>query len=120
VRELRLKFPRDTFFSRGQREVLLFANGFESTWESSDPSSDPNSESVDWKLAFELPRGAYATMIIRQLFLDSIENGPETGPDEGPEDNLETGAEDGPGNQLESRRASKDEPGTSQGTGGQR
>jgi tRNA pseudouridine13 synthase len=120
VRELRLKFPRDTFFSRGQREVLLFAKGFESTWEPSDPSSDPNSESVDWKLAFELPRGAYATMIIRQLFLDSIENGPETGPDEGPEDNLETGAEVGPENQPESRPASIDEQGTSQGSGGQR
>jgi tRNA(Glu) U13 pseudouridine synthase TruD len=24
-------------------------------------------------LAFELPRGAYATMIIRQLFLDGLE-----------------------------------------------
>jgi len=115
-----LKFPRDTFFSRGQREVLLFANGFESTWEPSDPGSDPNSESVDWKLAFELPRGAYATMIIRQLFLDSIENGPETGPEEGPEDNLETGAEEGPENQPESRPASIDEQGTSQGSGGQR
>jgi tRNA pseudouridine13 synthase len=69
VRELRLKFPRDTFFSRGQRDVLLFAKDFKATWECDD-TKHGNS---DWKLAFELPRGAYATMIIRQLFIEGIE-----------------------------------------------
>ena len=69
VRELRLKFPRDTFFSRGEREVLLFAKDFRANWESADSKQSQS----DWKLAFELPRGAYATMIIRQLFIEGIE-----------------------------------------------
>jgi tRNA pseudouridine13 synthase len=69
VRELRLKFPRDTFFSRGEREVLLFAKDFRANWESTDSKQGQS----DWKLAFELPRGAYATMIIRQLFIEGIE-----------------------------------------------
>lgn len=69
VRELRLKFPRDTFFSRGEREVLLFAKDFRANWESTDSKQGQS----DWKLAFELPRGAYATMIIRQLFIEDIE-----------------------------------------------
>ena len=69
VRELRLKFPRDTFFSRGEREVLLFAKDFRANWESTDSKQGQS----DWKLAFELPRGAYETMIIRQLFIEGIE-----------------------------------------------
>ncbi|MFM2013481.1 MAG: tRNA pseudouridine synthase [Planctomycetota bacterium] len=69
VRELRLKFPRDTFFSRGERDVLLFAKDFRANWESTDSKQGQS----DWKLAFELPRGAYATMIIRQLFIEGIE-----------------------------------------------
>jgi tRNA pseudouridine13 synthase len=69
VRELRLKFPRDTFFSRGERDVLLFAKDFRANWESTDSKQGQS----DWKLAFELPRGAYATMIIRQLFIEDIE-----------------------------------------------
>lgn len=69
VRELRLKFPRDTFFSRGQRDILLFANDFRATWEVSDHRAGQS----DWKLSFQLPRGAYATMIIRQLFIEGWE-----------------------------------------------
>jgi len=69
VRELRLKFPRDTFFSRGERDVLLFAKDFRANWESTDSKQGQS----DWKLAFELPRGAYATMIIRQLYIEGIE-----------------------------------------------
>ncbi|MFM7927199.1 MAG: tRNA pseudouridine(13) synthase TruD, partial [Pirellula sp.] len=69
VRELRLKFPRDTFFSRGQRDVLLFAKDFRAKWENSESKQNQS----DWVLGFELPRGAYATMIIRQLFIEGIE-----------------------------------------------
>jgi tRNA pseudouridine13 synthase len=69
VRELRLKFPRDTFFSRGQRDVLLFAKDFRAKWENIESKQNQS----DWLLGFELPRGAYATMIIRQLFIEGIE-----------------------------------------------
>ena len=89
VRELRLKFPRDTFFSRGEREVLLFASNFMSAWE----NHESQSEQSDWKLAFQLPRGAYATMIIRQLFFEGIELDEEDqneGQIEGQEESHET------------------------------
>ena len=89
VRELRLKFPRDTFFSRGEREVLLFASNFTSDWE----NNESQSEQSDWKLAFQLPRGAYATMIIRQLFFEGIELDEEDqneGQIEGQEESHET------------------------------
>jgi tRNA pseudouridine13 synthase len=67
VREVRLKFPRDTFFSKGNREIVLRARGLTGTW-----CADPNLPGKsDWLLAFELPRGSYATMIIRQLMNDS-------------------------------------------------
>jgi tRNA(Glu) U13 pseudouridine synthase TruD len=49
--------------------VLLYARDFRGNWEG---ANEPSGQS-DWKLAFELPRGAYATMIIRQLFLDGLE-----------------------------------------------
>jgi tRNA(Glu) U13 pseudouridine synthase TruD len=49
--------------------VLLFAKDFRANWESADSKQSQS----DWKLAFELPRGAYATMIIRQLFIEGIE-----------------------------------------------
>lgn len=63
VRELRLKYPRDTFFSRGQRTICLAIPRFEHTWLPSQ-----NSSQLDWSLKFQLPRGSYATMVIRQLF----------------------------------------------------
>lgn len=63
VRELRLKYPRDTFFSRGQRAICLSIPHFEHTWL---PSQTPSQ--LDWSLRFQLPRGSYATMVIRQLF----------------------------------------------------
>lgn len=67
IREVRLKFPRDTFFSKGNREIVLRARGLTGTW----CADDTKPEKSDWLLAFELPRGSYATMIIRQLMNDS-------------------------------------------------
>jgi tRNA pseudouridine13 synthase len=62
-RELRLKYPRDTFFSRGQRAISLNIPRFERSWI---PSQQPSE--LNWSLKFQLPRGSYATMVIRQLF----------------------------------------------------
>jgi tRNA pseudouridine13 synthase len=68
-RELRLKFPRDTFFSRGDRSMVLKPMHMAGGWE-----SDPNAPELShWLLQFELPRGAYATMIVRQLMDDAAE-----------------------------------------------
>lgn len=65
-RELRLKFPRDTFFSRGDRSMVLKPIGIVSNWER-DPE---RSDRWHWLVEFTLPRGAYATMVIRQ-WMDS-------------------------------------------------
>jgi hypothetical protein len=58
-----LKYPRDTFFSRGQRAISLNIPRFEHSWI---PSQQPSE--LNWSLKFQLPRGSYATMVIRQLF----------------------------------------------------
>ncbi len=61
--QIRVKYPRDTFFSKGLRDVLL------------KPTDLKGSVTVDelslnrkkLQLAFTLPRGAYATMIVKSL-----------------------------------------------------
>jgi tRNA pseudouridine13 synthase len=63
VRQMRLKYPRDTFFSRGNRTAWLKPKSFLFRWE--EDSLHPNFRSLC--LDFELPRGAYATMLIRSL-----------------------------------------------------
>ncbi|MEY2612426.1 MAG: tRNA pseudouridine synthase [Planctomycetota bacterium] len=79
VRELRLKYPRDTFFSRGDRSIVLRIPQFENTWV----PCQSNPALLDWILKFQLPRGSYATMVIRQLFTagNSVED-PDEAPDE--------------------------------------
>ncbi len=69
VREMRLKYPRDTFFSKGQRSILLRPTRIESDWEPSLEQTDRS----HWRLQFELPRGAYATMVVRQWTLENVE-----------------------------------------------
>jgi tRNA pseudouridine13 synthase len=76
VRQMRLKYPRDTFFSRGIRSAWLVARGMTFEWEAD--SLNPGFECL--KLCFELPRGAYATMVVRYLFNESVML--DTAPDE--------------------------------------
>ena len=73
-KQIRVKYPRDTFFSKGERVALAKIQGLEHNWESvpsSDTASsvDPMStgETEDLILKFTLPRGSYATMLIRWL-----------------------------------------------------
>lgn len=70
VREMRFKYPRDTFFSKGVRAIRLIPNELSWRWE---PSNDVSGTS-DWVLGFELPRGCYATMVIRQWTLETEES----------------------------------------------
>ena len=63
LRELRVKYPRDSFFSKGSRKpVVPIAN------VSHDLAAD---EIYDGRrklrLSFELPRGAYATILVKRL-----------------------------------------------------
>jgi tRNA pseudouridine13 synthase len=63
LEQLRVKYPRDCFFSRGQRNVLT-------TTEISAGSPEPDDVYPGRRkllLEFELPRGSYATIVIKRL-----------------------------------------------------
>ena len=59
----RYKFPRDTFFSRGDRASILRPANLTAT--SSADDLYPGRSKVE--LRFELPRGTYATMVVKQI-----------------------------------------------------
>ncbi len=61
--EIRVKYPRDTFFSKGTRSVLLSPQKLSSQVD----TDELNPERQKLLLRFTLPRGAYATMIIKCL-----------------------------------------------------
>jgi len=63
LRELRVKYPRDSFFSKGERAAVLKVNL--STAQVGEDDQYPGRRRVT--LQFSLPRGAYATIIIKRL-----------------------------------------------------
>ncbi len=63
VTEIRLKFPRDTFFSRGLRNAWLKVQDLHFDFE----ADEQNVDRKKLQLAFTLPRGAYATMIVKYV-----------------------------------------------------
>ncbi len=65
-REIRLKYPRDTFFSKGMRACWIRVRDFRFEWSDDAASADKKS----LLLEFQLPRGSYATMIVKLLQLD--------------------------------------------------
>jgi tRNA(Glu) U13 pseudouridine synthase TruD len=93
VRQLRVKFPRDSFFSKGNRAVWIVPSQLEHRFFRSvagnleasaipldSPIDPPPSvpaptararanppRRVDLQLGFTLPRGCYATMLVKQL-----------------------------------------------------
>ena len=62
--QLKVKFPRDRFFSRSSRKVLVGVDDL--AWEFADDELSPGNSKVT--LTLTLPRGAYATMLIKRLF----------------------------------------------------
>lgn len=73
-KQIRVKYPRDTFFSKGERKALTKVQNLEYHWEPSqsessveDESASPSANREDLLLRFILPRGSYATMLIRWL-----------------------------------------------------
>jgi tRNA pseudouridine13 synthase len=70
VRQMRLKFPRDTFFSRGERLAWLKPRDMSFGW--GDDSYNVGFKCL--RLTFTLPRGAYATMVVRYLFNEPIDD----------------------------------------------
>jgi tRNA pseudouridine13 synthase len=63
LRELRVKYPRDSFFSKGDRSALVFPSGSDCRAEADEAVSGR----TKMTLRFALPRGAYATILIRRI-----------------------------------------------------
>ncbi|MEQ1825954.1 MAG: tRNA pseudouridine(13) synthase TruD [Pirellula sp.] len=82
VHQMRLKYPRDTFFSRGMRTAWLHPKDFSYEW--APDQFQQGFESL--LLKFTLPRGAYATMVVRCLFQEPILEALLESSDEEPED----------------------------------
>lgn len=61
MRELRIKYPRDSFFSKGWRRGLVFAGDLD--WTSADDELAPPRKKLT--LRFTLPRGSYATILVK-------------------------------------------------------
>lgn len=67
MRELRVKYPRDSFFSKGERQAVVRPKNF----RADSPSSDELNEGRRClTLQFILPRGSYATILVKRLLLD--------------------------------------------------
>ena len=62
-RQLRVKYPRDSFFSKGQRAAMAVPRGLAATAEADELY--PGRQKL--RLCFELPRGSYATIVIKRL-----------------------------------------------------
>lgn len=65
LRELRVKYPRDSFFSKGERTAVLQVRP--ETAQAGDDEEYPGRRKIT--LQFSLPRGAYATMAIKRLMM---------------------------------------------------
>jgi tRNA pseudouridine13 synthase len=63
LRELRVKYPRDSFFSKGERTAILCVEKIIA--QPGDDDQYPGRKRVT--LQFTLPRGSYATIVIKQL-----------------------------------------------------
>lgn len=62
-RQLRVKYPRDSFFSKSSRKTVIAIP--ELKLEVSDDDLYPKRQKVT--LAFDLPRGSYATILVKRL-----------------------------------------------------
>ena len=61
--DLRIKYPRDSFFSKGDRAAVAFPKGLESRLDADELT--PGRSKMT--LRFDLPRGSYATMLTRRI-----------------------------------------------------
>ena len=63
LRQIRVKYPRDSFFSKGWRKSAVRADGLK--WSSSDDEMAQGRRRMT--LDFTLPRGSYATILIKRI-----------------------------------------------------
>jgi tRNA pseudouridine13 synthase len=62
-RTLRVKYPRDSFFSRGSRAATVRPQSL--SWESGDDEQAPQQRKI--RLNFDLPSGSYATILVKRI-----------------------------------------------------
>ncbi len=67
LRQLRVKYPRDSFFSKGQRAAMTVPRGLTAIAETDELY--PGRQKL--RLSFDLPRGSYATIVIKHLSNES-------------------------------------------------
>ena len=66
LRELRVKYPRDSFFSKGERTPIVRPTEFKIGRQDADELNEGRHRLT---LEFVLPRGSYATIVIKRLTL---------------------------------------------------
>jgi tRNA pseudouridine13 synthase len=72
ARQFRLKRLRRTFFGKGLRSALVAPADLRSA--RGDDELNPGRKK--WTLSFELPKGAYATVLIKRLFHEPLRDAP--------------------------------------------
>jgi tRNA pseudouridine13 synthase len=65
MREIRIKYPRDSFFSKGWRQALFYVKNLE--YDSAADDLYPGRQTL--RVRFDLPRGSYATILIKRIAL---------------------------------------------------
>lgn len=63
MREIRVKYPRDSFFSKGWRTAILRPENLEWTAVADDLHEGRQA----LRLSFDLPRGSYATILVKRI-----------------------------------------------------
>jgi tRNA pseudouridine13 synthase len=63
LRQVRVKYPRDSFFSKGWRSAIVVPRELTHALGSDELYAGRQKLA----LRFELPRGAYATMLVKRL-----------------------------------------------------
>lgn len=63
LRELRVKYPRDTFFSKGDRAAIVIPGHLQAQTDNDQQYQGQKQIT----LRFSLPRGAYATILLKRL-----------------------------------------------------
>ncbi|MBI1348372.1 tRNA pseudouridine(13) synthase TruD [bacterium] len=63
LREMRVKFPRDSFFSKGERQAVVLPTGLQAISQ----TDEINTGRAAIRLLFTLPRGSYATILVKRL-----------------------------------------------------
>ena len=63
LRELRVKYPRDSFFSKGERSAIVIPRDLKMHADEDDLNNNRHRVT----LQFILPRGSYATIIVKRL-----------------------------------------------------